>query len=352
MMVEELLGGEGYKEHFILSLRDKGADELYLHHCWEMGKGQTKMRLDLYVVRRMGCSRTKARKAIEMGAIRLNDELAKVSRFVRAGDHVKLLLPYPLPPPITSEDLSLDIIFEDDDLLLVNKRAGMVCHPTLGHRTGTMFQGLMFHFEELQRKGELEEGIRPGIVHRIDADTTGILVIAKNKDILSQLSAQFKEHSITRFYDALVWGDIKKKKGTISYRIGRSLGDQTQWTTFDNEVDGRHAITHYEVRERFGLATLVRCRLETGRTHQIRLHFLALGHPLIGDKQYGGLRLPSELSVFRDDPRKSFLESMNRQALHAQFLAFLHPKTQERLSFQVDFPQDFQVLLDLLREDS
>ncbi len=342
------LGGEGYRERFIFSLRHKKVEELHLHHRWEMGKGQEKMRLDLYVKRRMKCSRTRAQKAIEMGAIRLNDRCAKPSSLVRPGDNVKLLLPYPLPPPIEAEKLPLKIVYEDDCLLLIDKAAGMVCHPTLGHRTGTMFQGLLFYFEGLQKKGLLSEEARPGLVHRIDADTTGLLVVAKSKEVLSFLSKQFQRHGVERFYQALVWGRLSSERGVIRYRIGPSLHDGTRWATFPEDSEwGRLAVTHYEVERHFGVATLIKCHLETGRTHQIRLHLAAIGHPLVGDQLYCK-ELPKVALLPEYAKKRSFLEGIQHHLLHARTLGFIHPCTGEKISFEVDLPEDFRRLLEVL----
>jgi 23S rRNA pseudouridine1911/1915/1917 synthase len=262
------------------------------------------------------------------------------------------MLPYPPPPELEPEDIPLDIRYEDEHLMILYKPAGMVCHPSLGHRTGTLVHALLWHFKNLPMRYDGPEP-RPGLVHRIDKDTTGIIAIAKSEFAMAHLSRQFFDRTPDREYQAIVWGDVKEDRGTIDTYITRNPSDRKFYLAVpEGDGDqGKHAITHYEVLERFGVATLVRCKLETGRTHQIRVHMKYIGHTLFGDKDYGGDKI---LKGPNTQKYRQFMQNcldiLPRQGLHARTLAITHPVTGERLSFESDLPDDMVSLLQRLRD--
>lgn len=333
-------GGEG--------LDDEG---LFEHYTIVVSKGQQAMRLDKYLANTLPfTTRSKIKNASETGTILVNEKEIKISYKVKAGDTIRLMLPFPPAPELKPEPIPLDIRYEDNELLVVHKSPGMVVHPSLGHWSGTLVHGLLWHFQQLpQPKGE---PYRPGLVHRIDKDTSGILVVAKEEYAMAHLSKQFFDHSIDRVYNALVWGNVKENKGTITTNIGRSTKDRKIFQPYPLESDqGKVAITHYEVIERFGPVTLIQCKLETGRTHQIRVHMKHLGHTLFSDREYGGDK------VLSGNPTAKYLqfihncmELLPRQALHAKSLTFTHPHTLERRHFESDLPEDFQSALDKFRK--
>jgi 23S rRNA pseudouridine1911/1915/1917 synthase len=278
--------------------------------------------------------------------VKVNDKTVKVSYKVKPFDVITISLPEPpRDTEIIPEDLPLNIIYEDDTLLIVNKEASMVVHPAHGNWTGTLIHGLLYHFQNLpmHRNGE----IRPGLVHRIDKGTSGLLVIAKTDYAMTYLARQFFDHSIERTYYALIWGEPKQKKGTINVHVGRSLKDRRLTDVFPTGEHGKEAITHYEVLETVGHISLIKCNLETGRTHQIRAHFKYLGHPLFGDTTYGGDGILRGQAVGK---YKDFVEScfriLPRQALHAKSLGFLHPATKEWVQFDSEVPEDFATVLE------
>lgn len=331
---------------------DEAAEEdaLFEHYTLVATNGQKPLRVDKFLSNLLPfTSRSRIKNASQTGAITVNGKPVKVSYKVRPADEVKLMLPYPPPPEVEAEEMPLQITYEDDDLLIVFKEPGMVVHPGVGNRTGTLIHGLLWHFEKLpQPKGV--EFPRPGLVHRIDRDTSGILVIAKNDYSMAHLSKQFYDRSTDREYMALVWGNIKEDKGTVTGHVGRHQRQRKLFTVYPKGDYGKHAVTHYEVLERFGFLTLIKCKLETGRTHQIRVHMKYIGHTLYYDKEYGGDRMLAGPPVKKF---QQFIQNcfglMSRQALHARSLALDHPLTGERLSFESPFPEDFQNLLDKLR---
>ena len=276
-----------------------------------------------------GYSRSFIKKLFDDGLILVNSKAVKPSYKVRAGDMIDISVPDPVSIDIVPEDIPLDIIYEDDDVILVNKPKGMVVHPAPGHYSGTLVNGLMYHF------GSSLSGIngefRPGIVHRIDMDTTGVLVVCKNDNAHRALSEQLHEHSITRKYYAIVYGNIKEEEGTVNAPIGRSLKDRKKMGIV---MDGKHAVTHYKVLKRLKKGfTYIECQLETGRTHQIRVHMASIKHPLLGDDVYG--------------PKKSKY-TLEGQCLHAKVLGFVHPRTGEYMEFEVSLPEYFEKLLNKL----
>lgn len=314
-------------------------DELYEHYSFTAGKGQEPLRVDKFLMNFVeNATRNKIQQAAKAGNIFVNGEAVKQNHRVKANDVVKVMFAHPPHEYLlTPENIPLDIVFEDEELLVVNKPAGLVVHPGHGNYSGTLINGLIYHFENLPNNSSN----RPGLVHRIDKDTSGLLVVAKTEEAMTHLSHQFFLKTSERQYIALVWGNVLNDEGTITGHIGRHLKDRLLMDVFEDGSHGKEAITHYKVLERFGYVTLVSCRLETGRTHQIRAHFKHIGHPLFNDERYGGDRICKGTTFAK---YQQFVENcfkiLPRQALHAKTLGFSHPKTQEFLSFDSEIPQD------------
>ena len=323
--------------------------DLFEHHRFVADKGQTFMRLDKFVTMRIeNATRTRVQKGIELGSILVNGKVSKSNYQVKPGNIVTVVLPDPPKnPELIPENIPLDILYEDDELILINKSAGMVVHPGFNNYTGTLVNALLYHIRQLPK---YSDDMRPGLVHRIDKDTSGIILIAKSEDALVYLAKQFFDHTINRVYNALVWGDMEKDQGTIRGNLARDLKDRRLSAVFSDENIGKHAVTHYKVLERFGFCTLVECTLETGRTHQIRAHMKHIGHPLFADEAYGGLKIVKHSRLPKYD---HFIENlfniMPRQALHARTLGFIHPKTRKPVHFEVELPEDFRTVLDKIR---
>ena len=322
------------------------ADELFEHFAITVDKGQKMLRLDKYLVDRMEhCSRNRIQMAADNGNILVNGVVAKSSYKVKPMDRITLVMPYPKRElEIIPEDIPLDILYEDDDMIIVNKAAGMCVHPGCGNYTGTLVNALTYHLKDLPL---FQEGdMRAGLVHRIDKDTSGILVVAKNERSHARLAKQFFDHTIYRRYVALVWGNIAEDEGTIIGNIGRSPKERLQMYVFADGSDGKHAVTHFKVLRRYGYVTLVECRLETGRTHQIRVHMSWQGHPLFNDERYGGDRI---LKGTTFQKYKQFIENcfklIPRQSLHARALGFDHPTTGKYIQFESELPDDFKAVL-------
>ncbi|RZK16414.1 MAG: RluA family pseudouridine synthase [Hymenobacter sp.] len=321
-------------------------DELYEHHRIVADRGQELLRLDKFLLNRLAnASRTKIQAAIEVEAVQVNGRPTKSSYRVRPADVITITLPEPpRTGKVVPEEMPLDIRYEDDELLIVNKPAGLVVHPAYGNWQGTLVNGLAYHLENLPtgRNGE----IRPGLVHRIDKDTSGLLVIGKTEWAMTHLSQQFFHHTIERSYLALAWGAFPDDAGTVRGHIGRSLRDRKVQAVYPGGEQGKHAVTHYRVLRRYGPVTLLECRLETGRTHQIRAHMQYLGHPLFSDATYGGDRIRAGQAT---GSYRAFVENvlavLPRQALHARSLGFVHPTTGEQLFFEAELPADFAAAL-------
>ena len=319
---------------------------LYEHFAVTADKGQTPMRLDKFLTVRMEhCSRNRIQAAADSGNILVNGKAAKSSYKVKPLDRITVVMPYPKREvEIVPQNIPLDIPYEDDDLLIVDKPAGMVVHPGHGNWDGTLVNALTYHLRTLPmfREGDL----RAGLVHRIDKDTSGLLVVAKNERAHARLAKQFFDHTIVRRYYALVWGNPDADEGTIEGNIGRSPKDKLQMCVFADGEQGKHAVTHWRVVRRYGYVTLVECRLETGRTHQIRVHMAWIGHPLFNDERYGGDRILKGTTFAK---YRQFIENcfavMPRHALHARLLGFEHPATHENVLFESPLPADFQSLL-------
>ncbi|MFA7289483.1 MAG: RluA family pseudouridine synthase [Melioribacteraceae bacterium] len=314
----------------------------------EIPAGKKKERIDLFLTNSIeNASRTRIQKLIKAECVRVNGDIIKANYIVNAGDIIDVVIPTSPRPEFTeAEDIPLDIIFEDEYLLLVNKAAGMVAHPSLGNFTGTLVNALLHHTNKLSKLNE--EPTRPGIVHRIDKETSGILLVAKDEWTHAQLAKQFFHHTIEREYWAVCWGIFKEKQGEIIANITRSNKDRKVFTV--SETEGKHAHTFYEVLEEFEFASLVKLKLKTGRTHQIRVHLAHINRPIFGDPVYGGRRIAYGLELPKMKTRvDNLLDIMTRQALHAKTLGFIHPKTKEKLFFESELPEDFKLLLEKLK---
>jgi 23S rRNA pseudouridine1911/1915/1917 synthase len=323
-------------------------DELYEHHRFEASKGQSALRVDKFLMNMIeNTTRNKIQQAAENGSILVNDVAVKSNYKVKAGDVVRLVLAHPTYEQLlTPENIPLDIVYEDDQLLVINKPAGMVVHPGHGNYSGTLVNALAYHFENLP----LNSSERPGLVHRIDKDTTGLLVVAKTEHAMAYLTKQFAEKTSEREYVALVWGNIEEDEGTVEGNIGRHDTNRMRMAVHESDEKGKPAVTHYKVLERFGYVTLVSCQLETGRTHQIRVHMKHIGHTLFNDERYGG---DSILKGTTFTKYKQFVDNcfkvLPRQALHAKTLGFEHPVTKEFLRFDTPIPQDLQECIEKWR---
>ena len=321
------------------------------HYRFVSDKGQALTRVDKFITARMEqTSRHKIQLAIGVGYVRVNDRVVKANYLVKPDDIITILLPYRRRGfELSPENIPLDIPYEDDDLLIVNKPAGLVVHPGHGHFSGTLVNGLAYHLG-INRPEDERMGI---LVHRIDKNTSGLLLVAKSEESQLFLAKQFFEHTIERKYLALVWGDVKEQSGTITGNIGRDPNDRIRFKVFPDSSAGKYAVTHYTVVERFGYTTLIECRLETGRTHQIRVHADYMGHPLFNDEKYGGDRVikGALYAKYRKFVENCF-EIMPRHALHAKTLGFTHPKTGKKLLFETDPPEDFKAVMEKWRNFS
>ena len=324
--------------------------ELFEHYKFEADKGQEPLRVDKFLMNFIeNASRNKIQQSARDGYVHVNGNPVKVNYKVKGGDIVTV--EYKNPPrehELIPQDIPINIIYEDDDILIVNKEAGMVVHPGFGNWEGTLVNALAFHFKNLPNMGD---DTRPGLVHRIDKNTSGILIIAKNEKSMTVMGDKFANRDLNRRYLSLVWGDMKEDEGTITGHIGRSLKNRKVMDVFPDGEFGKHAVTHWKVVERLGYTTLVECKLETGRTHQIRAHFKHIGHPLFNDEEYGGERILKGTTFTK---YKQFVQNCfkicDRQALHAKSLEFLHPITEKEMKFDSDLPEDFSILLDKWRK--
>ena len=323
--------------------QDQNNDDLFEHYHFVASKGQDPLRVDKFLMNFIeNASRNKIQKAAKSGNIFVNSETVKPNHRVKAGDEVKVLMEYPpYENLLEPENIPIDVVYEDDQLLVVNKSAGMVVHPGHGNYSGTLINALIYHFEHLPKNSSN----RPGLVHRIDKDTSGLLVVAKTEEAMTDLSKQFFHKTSQREYVALVWGDVEEDEGTIEGNIGRHPKNRLQNMVYegDKAEDGKPAVTHYKVLERFGYVTLVSCTLETGRTHQIRVHMKHIGHTLFNDARYGGDKILKGTSFTK---YKQYVDNcfkvLPRQALHAKTLGFSHPKTKEFICFSNDMPEDMK----------
>lgn len=323
-------------------------EDLYEHHSFKADKGQALLRIDKFLMDRIpNTSRNKIQIAAKTGSVLVNKEAVKPNYRVKPLDEISIVLPYPVREiELRPEPIPLEIIYEDDTLAVINKQANLVVHPGYGNYSGTLVNALLYHFNELAEAKHQEE-IRPGLVHRLDKNTTGIMVIAKTEDALSHLSKQFFDRSTDRRYHAIVWGDVAEDEGFIESFLNRSKKDRKVMDVYEDAEEGKYALTRYKVLKRLGYVTLVECKLETGRTHQIRVHFKSIKHPLFNDPEYGGniIRKGTTFSKYKQFIENCF-QVCNRQALHAKTLEFNHPKTGERLKFNSELPADMQELIE------
>lgn len=331
--------------------QDPGEDDLYEHHRFVAGKGQEPLRVDKFLMNFIeNATRNKIQQAAKSGNIWVNSKVVKQNYKVKAEDEVKVLFEHPPYEFLLSpENIPLDIVFEDDSLLVVNKPAGMVVHPGHGNYSGTLLNALAHHIEELPHNSNG----RPGLVHRIDKDTSGLLVIAKTDEAMTHLARQFYDKTSERQYVALVWGGIEEEEGTVEGNIARNPKNRLQMQVFPEGEQGKEAVTHFKVLERLGYVTLVSCELETGRTHQIRVHMKYIGHTLFNDERYGGDKILKGTTFTK---YKQFVENcfkiLPRQALHAKTLGFIHPKTGKKMQFDTDIPEDMAACIDKWRHYS
>lgn len=326
-------------------------DELYEHHRFVADPGQEPLRIDKFLMDRVAnATRNKIQVATRAGNVLVNGHEVKPNYKVKPKDVITVVMAEPpRDRTIIPENIPLNIVFEDDDVVVVNKTADLVVHPGHGNYSGTLVNALMYHFKNLPDMGKFEEP-RPGLVHRLDKGTSGIMVVAKNELSMSGLAKQFFDRTTDRLYTALVWGDFEEEEGTITGNIGRSLKNRLQMDVFPDGELGKHAVTHYKVLERFGYVTLVQCKLETGRTHQIRVHMKYIGHPLFNDERYGGDKVlkGTTFTKYKQFIQNCF-DAMPRPALHARSLAFTQPISKKRLSFDADLPEDMQTVLEKWR---
>jgi len=314
-------------------------DELFEHHRFVVPKGQSMLRIDKYLMQVVeNATRNKIQQAATAGNILVNEQPVKSNYKVKPFDVIRVLMPHPpFEYLLEPENIPINVVYEDDQLLVVNKEAGMVVHPGHGNYSGTLVNALAYHFENLP----MNSSERPGLVHRIDKNTSGLLVIAKTDFAMAYLTKQFAAKTSEREYIALVWGNVEEEEGTVRGYIGRHVKDRMQMAIFEDESMGKPAVTHYKVIERLGYVTLISCKLETGRTHQIRAHMKHIGHTLFNDERYGGHNILKGTTFTK---YKQFVDNcfkvLPRQALHAKTLGFEHPITKEFLRFDTEIPQD------------
>jgi len=324
-------------------------DDLHEHHLFEVEKNHDLIRIDKFLLLRLAnTSRTKIQKSILLGHVFCNNLQVKSNYKVKPFDKISIRFEYePYDKEIIPEDIPLDIIFEDTDIIIVNKPSNMVVHPSYGHYSGTLVHALLYKYSDIQ---DSVDNQRPGLVHRLDKNTTGLMVVARNSVALNHLSSQFSNRTIKRTYLALVWGDVKDEKGTIRGNIGRNKRNRKLMTVCNTTSEGKYAITHYEVKERFRYVTLIQCQLETGRTHQIRVHMKHIGHPLFNDNEYGGDQIlrGTTFTKYKQFVYNCF-KILNRQALHALTLTFIHPKKKKTVTFKSMLPDDMTMVIDRWR---
>ena len=320
---------------------------LFEHYRLTVDPGQSAVRIDKFLTNRIdNASRSRIQAAAEAGNILVNDTPVKANYKAKPGDEIRIVMDYPRRElKIIPEDIPLDIVFEDDQLIVLNKPPGLVVHPGHGNYSGTLVNALAWYYKDLPLFNS--EDPRPGLVHRIDKDTSGLMVVAKTELAKNKLALQFYEKTSERRYQALVWGSLKEDEGTITGNIGRSLKNRQVFTVFPDEEFGKHAVTHYKVLKRIGYVSLVECRLETGRTHQIRVHMKHINHPLFNDSTYGGDQIlrGTTFTKYKQFVHNCF-KMLPRQALHAKTLGFVHPVSGEKMQFDTDLPEDMHTVIE------
>lgn len=335
------------EEKELLEEEEDDEQGMFEHFRFVVDKGQALIRIDKYLTAHIeGTSRNRIQLAIDAQYVNANNNIVKANYRVKPGDTITINLPFQRRGlEILPENIPLDIRYEDDDLLVINKPAGLVVHPGCGHYSGTLVNALAYYLGKSQDADGADE--RMGVlVHRIDKDTSGILVVAKNDETQLALAKQFFDHTIDRKYIAIVWGDMENDEGTIVGNIGRDPNDRLRFKVYEDGSKGKHAVTHYKVIERLGYVTVVECTLETGRTHQIRVHMNYIGHPLFNDERYGGDKIlkGTLYSKYKQFIHNCF-ETLPRQALHAQRLGFIHPITKEYILIESNIPEDMTALI-------
>jgi 23S rRNA pseudouridine1911/1915/1917 synthase len=321
--------------------------EMFEHFRFEVDKGQSALRIDKFLMSKLvNATRNKIQQAAKAGNVLVNDAAVKSNYKVRPDDVITIVLSEPpRDNNIYPEEIPLNILYEDEDIIVIDKQAGLVVHPGHGNYTGTLLHGLKYHF---QQQGL--EDVEPLLAHRIDKNTSGVLVIGKDETMLAKLAKQFFDHSIERKYQALVWGDFDENEGTIDGNLARNPKNRLEMTVFPEGDVGKHAITHYRLLERFGYVSLIECQLETGRTHQIRAHMKYIGHPLFNDSRYGGEKILKGTTFTK---YKQFVQNcfklIPRQSLHAKSLKFIHPRSGEELYFESALPEDFSSVIEKWR---
>ena len=325
--------------------------ELFEHHRFIASKGQVPLRVDKFLMNFIeNATRNKIQQAAKDGHVWVNDEIVKSNYKVKAGDEVKVLFEHPPHELLLiPENIPLDIVYEDEVLLVVNKPPGMVVHPGHGNYSGTLINALIYHTDNLP----VNSNERPGLVHRIDKDTSGLLVVAKTEAAMTHLAKQFFDKTSDREYIALVWGNVEEDEGTVVGHVGRNPKNRLQMHVFPDGEEGKEAVTHFKVLERLGYVTLLSCKLETGRTHQIRVHMKYIGHTLFNDERYGGEKILKGTTFTK---YKQFVENtfklLPRQALHAKTLGFIHPISGEHMSFNSEIPEDMANAIEKWRQYS
>ncbi len=333
------------------SFEDEEQEDSYEHHRVIADEGQALLRIDKFLIDRLpNTSRNKIAEAAKNGNVLVNGQAIKPSYKVKPLDEISIVFSHPKRElELIPQDIPLNIVHEDEHLIIVNKPAGMVVHPGFGNYSGTLVNALLYHFANLP-VNPTNPNAYPGLVHRIDKDTTGLLMIAKSEVALTRLALQFYNRTMSRRYLAIVWGDLEEDEGTVTGHIGRSHKDRKQMTVYPGGDHGKMAVTHYKVLERLGYVTLVECKLDTGRTHQIRVHMKYIGHTLFGDVRYNGDRILKGTTFTK---YKQFVENnfriLPRQALHAKTLGFTHPVTEEWMEFDSEMPEDMKTVLDRWR---
>lgn len=334
---------EGYPEE----KNDLEEGGLFEHHRLLVDPGQSALRIDKYLANRLdNASRSRIQAAAEAGSILVNGNPVRANYKIKPGDDIRIVMDYPRRElKIIPQDIPLDIVFEDDQLIIINKPPGLVVHPGHGNYSGTLVNALAWHYKSLPLFSG--EDPRPGLVHRIDKDTSGLMVIAKTEKAKNKLALQFYEKTSERRYQALVWGSMKEDEGTITGNIGRSLKNRQVFTVFPESEYGKHAVTHYRVLKRIGYVSLIECRLETGRTHQIRVHLKHINHPLFNDSTYGGDQIlrGTTFTKYKQFVHNCF-KLLPRQALHAKTLGFAHPSTGKKMQFDTELPEDMRTVIE------
>jgi len=329
------------------------SEELYQRFVFNADKGQEPYRIDKFLMNRIeGATRNKLQRAINAGLVLVNGKEVKQNYKIKAFDNIVIYSDLsPESTEVVPEKIPLNIVYEDDDIIIINKPPGLVVHPGSGNYNGTLLNGIAYHLQQINSTVSEETLPRFGLVHRIDKNTSGLLVLAKNDKAMRQLAKQFYDHTVKRHYLALVWGDVQEDEGTIVAHVGRNLRFRKLFEAYPEGDHGKEAITHFKVIERFNYVTLVQCVLETGRTHQIRVHMKHIGHPLFNDDFYGGDKIVKG-TVF--SKYKQFVDNCfaicPRQALHAKTLGFVHPSTGEEVFFESEIPEDISTVIDKWRK--